>query len=491
MNERQNWETVIGLEVHIQLLTQSKLFSGASTQYGAIPNTSASVIDLGMPGTLPVLNEEAVRMAIMFGLSINANIAKETVFSRKHYFYPDLPKGYQISQHEHPIVGSGGYLMIQTETGQEKKINITRAHLEEDAGKSLHGHSSEYHFPSGTSGIDLNRAGIPLLEIVSEPDLRTVKEVITFLKTLHTLVCYLKICDGNMQEGSFRCDANVSVRKSGETILGARAELKNLNSFRFIEKAISFEVERQIKEIEKGNTLYPETRLYDEISNQTRSLRAKEAVADYRYFQDPDLCPLPISKEWIENILHTLPELPFNRKERFEKQYTLTSYEASVLTANRDIADYFEVLTQRGVSINLAASWIMKEFSAALNMHKSNVDRLEIPVDQIVLLLTCIDDEILTRGTAKLVFEKLWLNSTLDIMQLIKNERLTQITDDHLIMSFVQQVLSHHPHQVNAYRNGKVKLFSFFIGQVMARSHGQCHPEKLNTILKQALIEPI
>lgn len=488
MSKFHDWEAVIGLEVHIQLLTKSKLFSGASTAYGAAPNTLACAIDLGMPGTLPVLNKEAVRMAIMFGLSVNAKIAPTTIFARKHYFYPDLPKGYQISQHEHPIVGEGGYIMIEVEEGNTKPIHITRAHLEEDAGKSLHEGIGENNGEENKSGVDLNRAGVPLLEIVSEPELRSAKEAVSYLKALHTLVQYLEICDGNMQEGSFRCDANVSVRKRGDTKLGVRAELKNLNSFRFIEKAINFEIERQIEAIEQGEILYPETRLYDAALNQTRALRAKEAVADYRYFPDPDLCPLPLSNEFIESIKQELPELPGQKKERLQSQYELTAYDADILVSNRALADYFEAVVSQNIDPKLAVNWINGELAAALNEANLDISYSPIPASRLADLLHRIEDGTLSRAMAKTIFEHLWTGLD-SVDEFIQREGLEQLTDEKVIGDLISQVIKENPKQSEAYRQGKEKLFGFFVGQVMKLSQGRCHPVKLNEILHQKLNE--
>jgi aspartyl-tRNA(Asn)/glutamyl-tRNA(Gln) amidotransferase subunit B len=483
MQQFHEWEAVIGLEVHIQLLTQSKLFSGASTAYGAPANTLASAIDLAMPGTLPVLNQEAVRMAVMFGLSVQAQIPEETIFARKHYFYPDLPKGYQISQHEHPIVGSGGYLTIETEEGEAKNIRITRAHLEEDAGKSLH---EGFEAMSSVSGIDLNRAGVPLLEIVSEPDLRSAKEAVSYLKKLHTLVRYLNICDGNMQEGSFRCDANVSVRKRGDTKLGIRAELKNLNSFRYIEKAINFEIERQIQAIDRGEKLYTETRLYDAALNETRGLRAKEAVADYRYFPDPDLCPLPLTPAFIEEVRKQLPELPDQKCIRFQTQYQLSAYDAAILTADKTLADYFENIVSFQIDPKLAANWVNGELAAALNKEKCDIENNPISAVRFADLLRRVSDGTLSRSMAKDVFEQLWLGLE-NVDTYIKQHNLEQLTDESAIENLIEALLKDYPKQVEAYRGGKDKLFGFFVGQAMQRSKGRCHPSKLNDILKRKL----
>jgi aspartyl-tRNA(Asn)/glutamyl-tRNA(Gln) amidotransferase subunit B len=483
MHPPTHWEAVIGLEVHIQLLTQSKLFSSAATRYGAPPNSQASATDLGLPGTLPVLNQEVIRMAIMFGLSIQASIAAETAFSRKHYFYPDLPKGYQITQHDQPIVGAGGYLTIETATGETKPIRITRAHLEEDAGKSLHAENASV---TQTSRIDLNRAGVPLLEIVSAPDLCNAQEAVSYLKNLHTLVRYLGICDGNMQEGSFRCDANVSVRKKGDTRMGVRAEIKNLNSFRFIEKAINAEISRQIQSIEQGEILRQETRLYDEALNETRKLRKKDSIADYRYFPDPDLCPLPISAEWIQAIAKNLPELPAIKQARFQSQYALNTYDAELLISYPALAHYFETVIQQKVPPKLAANWITGELAAALNQNNLDITQSPISAERLSQLLKRIEDGTLSGPAAKTVFEKLWTQPK-SVDKIIQQEGLQQITDPQVISTLITQVLTAHPTQVAAYLAGKTKLLGFFVGQVMQRSKGRCHPPLLNELLKQQL----
>jgi aspartyl-tRNA(Asn)/glutamyl-tRNA(Gln) amidotransferase subunit B len=473
------WESVIGLEVHVQLSTQSKLFSGAATAYGAEPNTQACAIDLALPGVLPVLNAEAVNMAIRFGLSIQADIPHYSTFARKNYFYPDLPKGYQISQHENPIIGRG-QLTIILENGEEKIISITRAHLEEDAGKSLH-----EGFENRT-GIDLNRAGTPLLEIVSEPDLASPKEAVIYLKTLHTLVRYLDISDGNLQEGSFRCDANVSVRRSHQKKLGTRVEIKNLNSFRFIEKAIQYEIDRQIAILEKGGDIEQETRLYDTDKQETRSMRSKEDAKDYRYFTDPDLCPVVINTDYIEKIYPTLPELPQKKLVRFQKEYQLSAYDAGLLTAVRELADYFEAVVKEKVSAKLAVNWIMGELTAALN--KANLSLIESPINaqRLAGLLQRIEDNTISSTIAKEVFEELWVsNQTSD--EIIQEKNLQQITDQAAISKIIDEVLIKYPQQLTEYRAGKDKLFSFFVGQAMKASGGKVNPQQLNKLLKEKL----
>jgi aspartyl-tRNA(Asn)/glutamyl-tRNA(Gln) amidotransferase subunit B len=473
------WETVIGLEIHAQLLTNSKIFSGASTAFGAEPNTQACAVDLGFPGVLPVLNQEVVRMAIKFGLGVGAEITKKSVFARKNYFYPDLPKGYQISQFELPIVGKG-YIDVQQEDGETKRVNITRAHLEEDAGKSLH---EDFH---GLTGVDLNRAGTPLLEIVSEPDMRSAKEAVAYLKAIHSLVRYLEICDGNMQEGSFRCDANVSVRRKGDK-LGTRAELKNINSFRFVERAINYEVERQIELIESGGKVAQETRLFDPAKNETRSMRSKEEANDYRYFPDPDLLPLVITDELINTVRSELPELPHQKRQRFIDQYGLSAYDADVLVSSRALAIYFEtVVDESKAQPKLATNWIMGELSAALN--KANLDITESPVStaQIAKLLQRIEDNTISGKIAKTIFEALW-NGESDVDVIIDKQGLKQVTDTGAIETLIDKLITDNPDNVAEYRAGKEKLFGFFVGQAMKASGGKMNPQQLNDLLKKKL----
>ena len=474
------WETVIGLEIHAQLATKSKIFSGASTAYGAEPNTQACAIDLGLPGVLPVLNQEVVRMAALFGLAIGAEIARRSVFARKNYFYPDLPKGYQISQYELPVVQKG-QLSIDLEDGSCKTVGITRAHLEEDAGKSLH---EDFH---GLSGIDLNRAGTPLLEIVSEPDLRSAKEAVAYMKKLHQLVVYLGICDGNMQEGSFRCDANVSVRPKGEPKLGTRAEIKNLNSFRFVERAIEFEIERQIDLIEAGGRVVQETRLYDPDKGETRSMRGKEEANDYRYFPDPDLLPLVLDEEFIAAARASLPELPETKKQRFMTQYGLSGYDAAVLTASRALGDYYEAtVAALGGEPKLCANWVMGDLSAFLN--KDNQDIAESPVSAARLagLLRRIQDRTISGKIAKDVFEALWAGEG-DADAIIEKRGLKQITDASAIEQVIDAVIAANPEQLAQYRAGKDKLFAFFVGQVMKLSKGKANPQQVNDLLAEKL----
>ncbi|WP_018935308.1 Asp-tRNA(Asn)/Glu-tRNA(Gln) amidotransferase subunit GatB [Thioalkalivibrio sp. ALJ24] len=473
------WETVIGLEIHAQLNTVSKIFSGAPTAYGAEPNRQACPVDLGMPGVLPVLNRGVVERAVMLGLALDAEVAGRSVFARKNYFYPDLPKGYQISQFELPIVADG-HLDIELEDGTTKRIGVTRAHLEEDAGKSLH-----EGFEAMT-GIDLNRAGTPLVEIVSEPDLRSAKEAVAYMKKLHSLVRYLDICDGNMQEGSFRCDANVSIRPKGQAEFGTRAELKNLNSFRFVERAINFEIERQIDVIEGGGRVVQETRLYDPDRDETRSMRTKEEANDYRYFPDPDLLPVEVDQGFIEEIRGRLPELPDAKRERFVCEYELPEYDAGVLTATREMGDFYEAVVRGCNAPKLAANWVMGEFSAALN--RSEVELAEAPVDAGALagLLARIQDETISGKIAKEVFEAMW-NGEGDADSVIEAKGLKQITDTGAIDAIIDEVIANNPKQLEQYKGGKDKLFGFFVGQVMKATQGKANPAQVNERLKERL----
>ena len=474
------WETVIGLEIHAQLATRSKIFSGAATAYGAAPNTQACLVDLGYPGVLPVLNAEAVRMAVRFGLAIGARIARQSVFARKNYFYPDLPKGYQISQYELPIVAHGA-IDIVLEDGSVKRIGVTRAHLEEDAGKSLH------EGLPGVTGIDLNRAGTPLIEIVSEPDLRSAKEAIAYMKKVHTLVRYLEICDGNMQEGSFRCDANVSVRPKGSDKLGTRAEIKNVNSFRFVEKAIQYEVARQIELIESGGTVRQETRLYDPDKGETRSMRSKEEANDYRYFPDPDLLPLTLDEEYIEAVGAELPELPDAKAARLMAQYGLPAYDAGVLTASRELADYYEVVARTVPSQpKLAANWVMGDLAAALNKEGLDIGAGRMPAERLAGLLARIADETISGKIAKEVFEAMWASGE-SADSVIEAKGLKQITDSGAIERAIEAVMQKNPAQLAEYRAGKDKLFGFFVGQVMKATGGKANPAQLNELLKKKL----
>lgn len=475
------WEIVIGLEVHTQLSTQSKIFSGASIAYGAMPNTQACAVDLALPGVLPVLNRGAVEHAIKLGLAVGAKINSPSIFARKNYFYPDLPKGYQISQYELPIV-EGGNICIQVgET--EKYIRLTRAHLEEDAGKSLH---EDFH---GMSGIDLNRAGTPLLEIVSEPDMRSSAEAVSYAKTLHALVRWIGICDGNMQEGSFRCDANVSVRPRGVEKFGTRCEIKNLNSFRFLEKAIDFEVDRQIEILEDGGTIRQETRLYDANKNETRTMRSKEDANDYRYFPDPDLLPVEISPAWVDQLKSVLPELPQARRARYISEYDLSAYDASVLTSSREIADYFEaVAKQLPEQAKLCANWIMGEISARLNKEDMDITVCPVPPEKLAALLARIHDGTVSGKAAKTVFECMWAGELdQDVDAIIETKGLKQISDNSAIEKLVDEVLAANEQQVADYRNGKEKAFNALVGQIMKATKGQANPTQVNAILKKKL----
>jgi len=475
-----DWETVIGLEIHAQLATRSKIFSGSATAYGAPPNTQADLVDLGYPGVLPVLNGAAVRMAVKLGLAIKARIAELSVFARKNYFYPDLPKGYQISQYELPIVAQGS-LEIVLEDGRSKRIGITRAHLEEDAGKSLH------EGLPGMTGIDLNRAGTPLVEIVSEPDMRSAKEAVAYMKKMHTLVRYLEICDGNMQEGSFRCDANVSVRPVGTQKFGTRTEIKNLNSFRFVERAINFEVARQIELLESGRPVVQETRLYDPDKGETRSMRSKEEANDYRYFPDPDLLPLQVDAALIESVRATLPELPDEKAARFCSQYGLSAYDAGVLTASRELAAYYEEVVRAAPSDpKLAANWVMGDLAAALNKEGLEVSAGKLPATRLAELLKRIGDGTISGKIAKEVFEVMWAEGA-SADTVIESKGLRQITDSAAILRAIEEVMAKNPAQLADYRAGKDKLFGFFVGQVMKATGGKANPAQLNELLRSKL----
>jgi len=475
-----SWEVVIGLEIHTQLATKSKIFSAASTAYGAEPNTQACLVDLGYPGVLPVLNKEVVHMAAMFGLAVNATVAQRSVFARKNYFYPDLPKGYQISQFELPIV-EHGELFITDSDGNDKRIGITRAHLEEDAGKSIHEGLDK------SSGIDLNRAGTPLLEIVSEPDIRSAKEAVAYMRKIHTIVRYLGISDGNMQEGSFRCDANVSVRPKGQEAFGTRAEIKNLNSFRFVEKAINFEVERQIELIEDGGEVVQETRLYDSVKDETRSMRSKEEANDYRYFPDPDLLPVEITPEYIESVRGQLPELPDAKQERFVADYDVKKDDAAILTSSRPLADFFEAATAAtDAKAQLVANWVVGDLSGALNKDSLDISDSKVSAEDLAGLLTRVHDNTISGKIAKQVFEAMWEGEG-SADQVIEARGLKQITDTSAIEAVVDKVIEANPGQVAEYRAGKDKLMGFFVGQVMKETRGQANPGQVNQILKAKL----
>ena len=473
------WETVIGLEVHVQLSTKSKLFSGSATVFGAQPNTQANVYDLAMPGTLPVLNTLALSKAVKFGVAIGAEIGKRSVFDRKNYFYPDSPKGYQVSQLDYPIVGKG-CLNITLEDGSERIIGVTRAHLEEDAGKSLH---KDYQ---GMTGIDLNRCGTPLLEIVSEPELTNAKEAVAYLKKLHSIIRYLDISDGNMAEGSMRCDANVSIRPVGETELGTRTEVKNINSFRFVEKAINYEIQRQRDLLEDGGRVVQETRLYDSDLDETRPMRSKEVANDYRYFPEPDLLPIVIDDEYIDAVRATLPELPDEKSARFASQYKLSEYDSGVLTSSRELADYFEVVVAQCDDPKLSANWVSVTLLALLN--KGNLDIADSPIqaERLGILIARIKDNTISGKIAKTVFETM-VEDPSDVDSIIESKGLKQVTDSAAIEKLVDEVIAASPEQVEQFRAGKEKVFAYFVGQAMKISKGKANPAQLNSLLRAKL----
>jgi aspartyl-tRNA(Asn)/glutamyl-tRNA(Gln) amidotransferase subunit B len=472
------WETVIGLEVHTQLATQSKIFSGSSTAFGAAPNTQASAVDIALPGVLPVLNKAAVECAIRFALAIGATLNRVNVFDRKNYFYPDLPKGYQISQLAKPIV-EGGVLKIVVD-GVEKTVQLTRAHMEEDAGKSLH---EAFH---GMTGIDLNRAGTPLLEIVSEPDMRSSAEAVAYARALHTLVTWIGICDGNMQEGSFRVDANVSVRPFGQAEYGTRREIKNLNSFRFLQQAIDYEVRWQIEKLEDGGRIEQATVLFDPDSGETRMMRSKEDAHDYRYFPDPDLLPVKLDEDWIEAVRAALPELPAAMQARFQSDYGVSAYDAAVLTGSRALADYFEATAKTCCQGKLAANWVMGDLSAALNRHEIDIAHSPVSSTQLALLIQRISDGTLSGKLAKEVFEALWQGEA-EVDAIIDARGLKQVSDNGAIEAIVDAILAANPNQLAEYRSGKEKMFGFFVGQAMKAMQGKANPQQLNDILKRKL----
>lgn len=477
-----NWESVIGLEIHVQLATNSKIFSGASTSYGAEPNAQACAVDLGLPGVLPVLNERAIEMAIKFGLAIGAKINLHSVFDRKNYFYPDLPKGYQISQFETPIVGEGS-IVIALEDGQERTVGITRAHLEEDAGKSIHD-----LFP-GQTGIDLNRTGTPLLEIVSEPDIRTSKEASAYFRQMHTLVRYLQICDGNLAQGSMRCDANVSVRPYGQEEFGERTEIKNINSFRFVERAIDYEVGRQIDALESGGIIERETRLFDPDRDETRSMRSKEFSEDYRYFPDPDLLPLTFSQALVDKIALTLPELPDAKRARYIEEFGLSEYDARSLSADLDRSDYFEAVVNTCNNSKQATNWIMGDLSAYLNRNKLEISASPVSAQQLAVLISRLDDQTLSSKTAKALFDGLWnkADSEQSVDDLISEMNLAQVSDDGGLTDIVEQLIADNPGQFEELRNGKHKMLGFFVGQVMKMTQGKANPQQVNEIIRAKL----
>ena len=472
------WETVIGLEIHTQLKTKSKIFSGASTEFGAKANTQACAVDLGFPGVLPVLNKETVRMALRFGLAVNATINKHSIFARKNYFYPDLPKGYQISQFEIPIVGNG-VIDIPLDNGEKKMVGITRAHLEEDAGKSIHDLYDDY------TAIDLNRAGIPLLEIVSDPDMSNAKEAVAYAKKIHALVQYIDICDGNMQEGSFRCDANVSVRRVGEG-LGTRAEIKNINSFKFLEKAINLEVERQIDILEDGGSVAQETRRYDSVKNETRSMRSKEEANDYRYFPDPDLLPVVIDDELLKAIKDRLPELPSEKKARFIDKFGLSEYDAENLTSQKAIADYYEIIIDKGADVKLSANWVMGELSASLNKNQIDIQDSPISASELFNLISRITDNTISGKIAKDVFRLMW-DEKRSVDEIIKDQDLEQMTDIGALELVIDQIIAKNLNQVEQFKNGNTKLLGFFVGQVMKATQRKANPKQVNQILNDRL----
>ena len=474
------WETVVGIETHAQLATRSKMFSGASTAFGAAPNSHASAVDIALPGVLPVANRTAVAHAVRFGLAVQGTVNRRSIFARKNYFYPDLPKGYQISQYEMPIVQGGEIRFFLNDA--ERVIRLTRAHLEEDAGKSLH---QDFH---GMSGIDLNRAGTPLLEIVSEPELRGAKEAVAYARALHALVVWIGICDGNMQEGSFRCDANVSVRRAGDARLGTRCEIKNLNSFRFMERAIEFEARRQVEILEDGGSVRQETRLYDPDKDETRSMRTKEDAQDYRYFPDPDLLPLVLEEDLVRTIRGEMPELPGARRERFVREYRLPAYDAGVLTASRAAADYFEALVKAsgGAQPKLCANWQMGELAGALNREEKEIGASPVSPDMLGGLLRRIQDGTVSGKAAKQVFDAMWKHGG-GADAVIEREGLRQVSDAGAIEKVVDEVLAANARQVEDYRAGKGKAFNSLVGQVMKATQGKANPAQVNEILRKRL----
>ena len=478
-----NWEVVIGLEIHAQLSTQSKLFSGAATSFGAEPNTNTTLVDLGMPGALPVFNKEALRMAVMFGQAVNAEIGMTSVFARKNYFYPDLPKGYQTSQMDHPIVGKG-HLDITLDDGTVKRVGITRAHLEEDAGKSLH---EDFQ---GMTGIDLNRSSTPLLEIVSEPDMRSAKEAVAYVKMIHSIVTYLGICDGNMAEGSMRCDINISLRPKGQEEFGTRTEIKNVNSFRFIERAIYTEIERQADILEDGGKITQETRLYDPDKDETRSMRSKEDANDYRYFPCPDLLPVELTQEYVDEIAANLPELPVQKAARFMSEYKLSEYDAGVLSATRAMADYFEEVAKVAGNAKLAANWVMGELSKYLNTEGKEITESAVTAEQLGGLLVRIEDNTINGKTAKNVLQSMWEGEG-SADQIIEAKGLKQVTDTGAIESMIQGVLDANAAQVEQFRasdeDKQKKMIGFFMGQVMKASQGKANPGMVTPILNKLL----
>ena len=473
-----SWETVIGLETHVQLSTKTKLFSRASTAFGASPNTNVNLIDCGLPGVLPSVNKEAFYKAIRFGMAVNATINQTSIFDRKNYFYADLPKGYQITQMDLPIV-LGGSIEINLD-GLTKTINITRAHLEEDAGKSIH---DEF---DGFSAIDLNRAGTPLLEIVSEPEISSAKEAVAYMKAMHQLVTFLDVSDGNMAQGSLRCDANVSIRKKGDQELGTRTEIKNINSFKFIEKAINFEIKRQIKILENGEKVTQETRLYDSSKDETRPMRSKEFANDYRYFPEPDLLPVVISDEEITKIRDEFPELPKEKEIRYQKQFGLSAYDAQIIASSKSMADFFEAALKKTKNYSLLSNWLIGEISAYLNKKQIEIHESKLSADNVAMLINRIDDQTISGKIGKSIFEEM-CESGSSVDEIIKSQGLKQISDDGAIEKIILTVINENPDQVAAYLGGKDKLFGFFVGQVMKLTEGKANPKTVNTILKNKL----
>ena len=473
------WETVIGLEVHVSLSTKSKLFSGSSTEFGADPNTQASIFDCALPGTLPVFNEEALRMAVRFGVAIGAEIGKQSVFDRKNYFYPDLPKGYQVTQLDFPTVGKGA-LTVTLSDGSEKVIGVTRAHIEENAGKSLH---EEFH---GMSGIDLNRAGEPLLEIVSEPEIASAEEAVAYLKKLHTIIRYLDISDAIMAQGSMRCDVNVSIRPVGETELGTRTEIKNINSFRFVEKAIISEVQRQQEILEDGGRIIQETRRYNADKDETTSMRSKEVANDYRYFPEPDLLPVVIDDEYIAAVKAQLPELPDAKRSRFAEEYALSEYDAGVLVSSRELAEYYEIVASQSDDAKLAANWVSQDLLGLLNKNNWELADSPIQAERLAMLITRIKDKTISGKIAKTVFETM-LEDESDVDTIVENKGLKQVTDSGEIEKFVDEVISNNPDQVQQYKDGKQQVIGFLVGQCMQLSKGKANPAQVNELLREKM----
>jgi len=472
------WETVIGLETHVQLSTKTKLFSRASTKFGSSPNTNVNLIDCGLPGVLPSVNKEAFYKAIRFGMAVGAQINQTSIFDRKNYFYADLPKGYQITQMDLPIV-LGGTIDIETDNGI-KTVNITRAHLEEDAGKSIHDQFDGY------SAIDLNRAGTPLLEIVSEPELSNAKEAVSYMKAMHQLVTYLDVSDGNMSQGSLRCDANVSIRKKGDPELGTRTEIKNINSFKFIEKAINFEIKRQIKQLENGETVTQETRLYDSVKDETRPMRSKEFANDYRYFPEPDLLPVVISDKEMQAIKDNFPELAKEKEERYAKEFELSEYDAQILASSKSMADFFEKSSQETKNYSLLSNWLIGEISAFLNKDAIEINQSKLSPLNVAMLINRIDDQTISGKIGKSIFEEMYASGA-SPDEIIESQGLKQISDDGAIEEIINTVIGDNPSQVEAYLGGKEKLFGFFVGQVMKLTEGKANPQSVNTILKEKL----